>query len=78
MHCDNCNKELTPIYPEYHRRKDDNWAFDDALILTLSGGYSMWLDGKVKVILCGSCADQLMLIISERLRENIDRKINLL
>jgi hypothetical protein len=78
MHCDNCDKELTSIYTEYHRRKDDNWLFDDALILTLSGGYSMWLDGKVKVIVCGSCADQIYAILPEQLKTIIDRKMNLL
>lgn len=61
VHCRGCGTELAPAM-----NRDTDYQFDNALWVTFSGGYSMFIDpadaedrGRMKVVLCHGCAHDL-------------------
>lgn len=67
VRCDNCDAELEPVLPIFKNNPEngiDSLQFDNALVIQFAGGYGMYFDSVLydppPVILCKSCADELM------------------
>ena len=59
--CDSCNTELVPVSPELMRRRNDYRNYEDALVITIQGGYGMLIDEYVPpFVLCGECGTKLI------------------
>jgi len=63
MMCSNCNEYMPPVFEELNRDGSINEQRDNALEVTLSGGYSMFVDdwerGPLKLIICHDCSVKL-------------------
>lgn len=64
--CDACGVELTPVFPDLCRRRDDT-QYDNALVVEFGFGYGMFDDpidrlGRMDVtaIICHDCAHKLI------------------
>jgi hypothetical protein len=63
MNCAKCGVELTPVFPDLRRRRDD-WKFqlNNAIVIEAHGGYGMLIDPITKsdpqAVLCHDCGHQ--------------------
>lgn len=54
--CDCCGVELTPVFSDRGRRNDDFPQYENALVVTIQGGYHMLIDEYVPpFVLCADC-----------------------
>lgn len=66
MNCANCNTELKLVFDSPMRRRDDyTTQYDNALAITLGGGYGMFFDfifdadfKDLTALLCHDCAHE--------------------
>lgn len=62
MECVHCNKEIPKVFPD---SENVDFQLEDALVLTIHGGYGMYFDfmekcfggpGDITLALCKTCA----------------------
>ena len=53
--CDNCQAKLEPVFPDPGMMAQ----FQQALEVTISGGYGEFIDGMARLYLCQACAIKL-------------------
>lgn len=61
-YCGNCYAPLTPVFPEFCKRHDDD-QWNNCLHIYLEGGYGEYIDvtiGSLHRRLCKKCSDELM------------------